>query len=86
MSEKKDVVSKKGKRISAQLLVLIVPITALAIAIVTTFIAFSARSVIEELAKNALYQEARANAAETGSRVQMITTYFEGLAQTIEQN
>ncbi len=89
MSDKKEASTnstKKGKRISAQLLVLIVPITALAIAIVTTFIALSARSVIEELAKNALYQEARANAAETGSRVQMITTYFEGLAQTVEQN
>ncbi|SHN57686.1 methyl-accepting chemotaxis protein [Butyrivibrio hungatei DSM 14810] len=86
MSEKKEIASKKGKRISAQLLVLIVPITALAIAIVTTFIALSARSVIEELAKNALYQEARANAAETGSRIQMITTYFEGLAQTVEKN
>ncbi len=86
MSDKKEASTKKGKRISAQLLVLIVPITALAIAIVTTFIALSARSVIEELAKNALYQEARANAAETGSRVQMITTYFEGLAQTVERN
>ncbi|SHI18610.1 methyl-accepting chemotaxis protein [Butyrivibrio fibrisolvens DSM 3071] len=84
MAKKTSSTSKKGKHISAQLLLVIVPIMTLAIAIVTTFIAISAKSVIQDLATKALAEEARANAAETSGEVQKITSYFEGLAQTIE--
>ena len=53
-SEKK----KQSKRISAQLLIVILPMIAVAIAIVTIFIAIRAKSVIEEEATNGLQQEA----------------------------
>ena len=74
---------KQSKKISAQLLVVILPMIAAAIAIVTIFIAFKAKSVIEEEATNGLQQEAKANSNEISELITGITNYYNGLADAI---
>lgn len=76
--------TKQGKRISAQLLIVLVPMVIAAIAIVTIFIAIQARGVIEQQATNGLAQEARANAAEIGGKIESIKVYFDGICNAIE--
>ncbi|MCR4891263.1 MAG: methyl-accepting chemotaxis protein [Lachnospiraceae bacterium] len=74
----------KGKRISAQLLMVVLPITVLAIAVVAIFISVNAKNVIESQATNGLYQEARANASDISGRVKQIITYFDGLCESVQ--
>ncbi len=81
-SEKK----KQSKRISAQLLIVILPMIAVAIAIVTVFIATRAKAVIEDEATNGLAQEAKANANEISELITGIKNYYNGLTDVIEKS
>ncbi len=85
MSEKKATSNKKqAKHISAQLLLVIIPMMIAAIAIVTIFVSLQARNVISEQATHGLYQEARANCADIAQMVDGIKGYYNGLADVIE--
>lgn len=81
-------VEKKNrtKHISAQLLVVILPMIAAAIAIVTIFIAIRAKNVIVEEATNGLQQEAKSNAKEIAGIMQGIRDYYEAVAESIQTN
>lgn len=84
MSENSKKGSKKGKSISAQLLLVLVPMIIAAIAIVTIFIAIQAKGVIEKQATNGLAQEARANAAEISGKIKSIKVYYDGLCDAVQ--
>jgi methyl-accepting chemotaxis protein len=77
---------KQSKRISAQLLTVILPMIIVAIAIVTIFIAIRAKAVIEEEATNGLAQEAKANSNEISELITGIKNYYNGLADGIEKS
>ena len=84
MSDNSKKSVKKGKRISAQLLIVLVPMIIAAIAIVTIFIAIQAKNVIEQQATNGLSQEARANAAEISGKVESIKVFYDGICDAIQ--
>ena len=77
---------KQSKRISGQLLIVILPMIAIAIAIVTIFIATRAKSVIEEEATNGLQQEAKANANDISEMVTGMKSYYNGMADAMEKS
>ncbi len=76
--------NKQSRKISAQLLMVILPMMAVAIAIVTIFIALRAKTVIEDQATNGLQQEAKANANEISELINGIKNYYNGLADAVE--
>ncbi len=76
--------SGQSKRISAQLLSVIIPMSILAIAVVAIFVSLQAKSVITSGAVNGLQQEARANAAQLSGDIEGVRAYFNGLADTLE--
>ena len=78
---------KKGqKHISAQLLLVLIPMVAAALVILTVFISMRAKSVIEEEATNGLYQESRANAADIAQMIEGIKKYYDGTADLLESS
>ncbi len=76
--------SKKGKHISTQLLLVTLPITIVAIAIVATFIALNAKTIISEQAQNGLSEEARANSLYISGKIESIMDYYDGICDTLE--
>lgn len=74
----------KQKRISTQLLVVLIPLVIVAIAIVTTILALQAKNVIVAEATKGLHQESRANAADIAQTMDSMTKYYDGLADAIE--
>ena len=84
--------SKKGnltgnaptKRISAQLLMVLVPMITVVIAIVAIFIILRAKAAIESEATAGLHQEARANASDISGMMEGITKYYSATADTLE--
>ena len=75
-----------SKHISAQLLVVLLPMVIGAIAIITIFIAIRAKDVIVQEATNGLQQEARANAADISGEMAEIVSYYNGFADTFESS
>ena len=86
MSDNSKKAKRQGKSISAQLLLVMLPMVMAAIAIVTVFIAIQAKGVIEQQATNGLAQEARANAAEISGTIESIKVYFDGIADSVQNN
>ncbi len=85
MAKKNAKTNKLSSRhISAQLLIVLLPMTVLAIAVITIFIAFSAKNVIVEEATNGLKQEARANAADISAEMAGMVGYYNAFADTLE--
>ncbi len=84
MATNNQVSSKKGKHISTQLLLVILPITIVAIAIVTMFIALNAKSIISEQAQNGLAEEARANSLYISGKIESIMDYYDGICESLE--
>ncbi|SEG28212.1 methyl-accepting chemotaxis protein [Butyrivibrio sp. Su6] len=84
MSDNSKKSAKQGKKISVQLLVVLVPMLIAAIAIVAIFIAVQAKNVIETQATNGLAQEARANAAEISGKVESIKVFYDGICDAIQ--
>lgn len=80
----KTAAKQKGKHISAQLLLVIVPMIVVAIAIVTTFISLRAREVIQEEVRNGLEQEANANAKSISSKIGEMKKYFDAVTELLE--
>lgn len=76
--------SASTKHISAQLLVVILPMMIVAIAIVTMFISLRAKNIIEEEATNGLYQESQANASYVSGKLDSIRVYFDGICDTVQ--
>ena len=78
---------KKGqKHISAQLLLVLIPMVAAALVILTVFISVRAKSVIEQEATSGLYQESRANAADIAQMIEGIKKYYDGTADLLESS
>lgn len=75
-----------SKHISAQLLVVLLPMVIGAIAIITIFIAIRAKDVIVQEATNGLQQEARANAADISGEMAEIVSYYNGFGDTFESS
>ncbi|WP_026666226.1 methyl-accepting chemotaxis protein [Butyrivibrio sp. FC2001] len=75
-----------SKHISAQLLLVIIPMVIFAIAVVAIFMAISAKNVIVEEATNGLAMEAKANAAEIAGDVSNMVAYYNGLGDTLEKS
>ena len=71
-----------AKRISTQLLSVIIPTIFIAIAIVALFISLRAKDVIVEEATNGLKQEAKKNAADIAGDMEGIIDYYDGFADT----
>ncbi len=80
----KNAAKQKGKHISAQLLLVIVPMIVVAIAILTTFISLRAKSVIESEAQNGLEKEAEANAKAISSKIGEMKKYFDAVTDMLE--
>ncbi|WP_050008269.1 methyl-accepting chemotaxis protein [Butyrivibrio sp. WCE2006] len=80
-SEKRQI-----KHISAQLLLVLIPMIVVALAFITIFIAFRAKSVIVDEATNGLSQEAKANSEEIAATMNGIKNYYDGLADVIESS
>ncbi|MCR4999981.1 MAG: methyl-accepting chemotaxis protein [Lachnospiraceae bacterium] len=74
----------RKKKISAQLLFALVPIVALSIVFVSSFIAIRAKGVIKSGATNELHQEASANSENVGATIIDIISYYDGLADAVE--
>ncbi|MCR5342326.1 MAG: methyl-accepting chemotaxis protein [Butyrivibrio sp.] len=75
-----------SKHISAQLLLVIIPMIIVAIAIVAIFMSISAKNVIVEGATNGLAMEAKANAAEIAGQMSTMVSYYNGLGDTLEKS
>ncbi len=75
---------KQGKKVSAQLLSVLIPLIIVAIVLVTSFISIRAKSVITEASVNELQQESRANSADIGSTLGDILSYFNGTAELLQ--
>ncbi|MCR5776934.1 MAG: methyl-accepting chemotaxis protein [Lachnospiraceae bacterium] len=71
-----------AKRISTQLLSVIIPTILAAIAVVALFISLNAKDVIVEEATNGLKQEAKKNAADIAGDMEGIIDYYDGFADT----
>lgn len=78
--------TKRQKHISAQLLIVLLPLVIVAITVVTLILALQARNVIVEEATSGLHQESRANAADLAQKVEGITKYYDGIADAIEKS
>ena len=70
--------------IGAKLLMILVPVVAVFIVLVTLFMAFKARDVILDRAVGGLHQESRANAAEISGTITGFKQYFNSIAETLE--
>lgn len=82
---KKDKGQGRGnKKISRQLLLVLIPMVAVAIVFVTSFVAIRAKSVITKAATDALNQESRANSLDIGSQLGDILNYFDSAADLVE--
>ncbi|MBE6014445.1 MAG: methyl-accepting chemotaxis protein [Lachnospiraceae bacterium] len=79
-------VGKKKGRISRQLLVVLVPLMAAAILIISTILVLRARDLIEAQAKDGLHQESRANASEISGLIEGLKTYYDGISDIIEKS
>ena len=80
----KEVKAKiKHKKISAQLLVVMIPMVAIAIFFVAAFVVHNAKAVVREESTNELHQEARANAADIGSQIGDILSYYDAVADAV---
>ena len=90
MGESKEKVSKKAvtkdknQKISAQLLIILVPMIAVFIVIVAAVIFFNCRKVIIESGKAELKNESAANANDIGRTMENIKGYYNGLADAME--
>ena len=81
---KKNEAGAKHKRISTQLLTVLIPLVIVAIAVVTLILALQAKSVIVSESTNGLQQETRANAADIAELIEGVTKYYDGVADIIE--
>ena len=90
MGESKEKVSKKAvtkaknQKISAQLLIILVPMIAVFIVIVAAVIFLNCRKVIIESGKAELKNESAANANDIGRTMENIKGYYNGLADAME--
>ncbi|WP_026495015.1 methyl-accepting chemotaxis protein [Butyrivibrio sp. WCD3002] len=82
----KNISRPNSKHISAQLLVVIIPMIIVAIAIVTVFIGINAKNVIVEEATNGLAMEAKANAAEIAGEMSEMVSYYNSLGDVLEKS
>lgn len=84
MSDNSGGTSKKQlKHISAQLLLVLIPMVVFAIVVLVTFITLRAKSIIEQQAINGLHQESRANAADIAGMMKGIIQYYNSFADTM---
>ena len=72
------------KKISRQLLMVLIPMIAVSIFFVAAFIAMRAKTVITEASTSGLHQEARANALDIGSELGDILNYYNSAADLVE--
>ncbi|WP_033152812.1 methyl-accepting chemotaxis protein [Pseudobutyrivibrio ruminis] len=84
MNKKNKGQERGNKKISRQLLMALIPMIAVAIVFVTSFVAIRAKSVITESATDALNQESRANSLDIGSQLGDILNYFDSAADLVE--
>ena len=73
-----------SKHITGQLLAILLPMVISAIAFVTIFLAFNARNIIIDSAKNGLQQEARKNASTISGMMEGIVSYYNAYADTLQ--
>ncbi|MCR5666942.1 MAG: methyl-accepting chemotaxis protein [Eubacterium sp.] len=84
MSKRKTNNSHSKKKISQQLLIVLIPMIVVALAFITIFISLQAKSIIVEEATESLYQESRSNAADISSTITGIKKYYDGTTDVIE--
>ncbi|MCR5580720.1 MAG: PDC sensor domain-containing protein, partial [Pseudobutyrivibrio sp.] len=72
------------KKISRQLLMVLIPMVAVSIFFVAAFIAMRARAVITDASTSGLHQEARANSLDIGSELGDILNYYNSAADLVE--
>ena len=75
---------KKQAHISAQLLIILVPLVIVALTVVAFILAIQAKNVIEREAKKDLLHETMANANSIETTAQGIMVYYDGIADIIE--
>ena len=75
---------EKSKKISVQLLVVLVPMIALFIICVAVIVFSNSRSIITEQSINALEKESKSNANDISSTMEGIKGYYNGLADLLE--
>ena len=80
---KGNTATEKTRRISAELLVFLVPMIAAFIIIVAVVLFINSRSVIIDEGKSGLKNESLSNANDIGSTIGDIKGYYNGLADTI---
>lgn len=73
-----------NKKISMQLLVILIPMIAAFIIIVAAIIFITSKSIITDQGMNSLEKESEANANSIGSIIENIKGYYNGLADSIE--
>lgn len=76
----------KQKHISAQLLIVLIPLVIVAIAIVTSILALQAKAVIQDEATSGLHQESRANASDIAGMIDGMRKFYDGVADSIERS
>ncbi len=83
----KNSAEKKGKKqahISAQLLVVLIPLVIVAISVVAVTLSMQAKGVIEREAKSGLEEETRANANSIAETISGIKLYYDGIADILQ--
>ncbi len=75
---------KSKKKISVQLLAILVPMIGIFIVVAAFTVFFVSRNIIIEQAQNSLQNESNANANDIGSRILEMQGYFEAVADVLE--
>ena len=72
------------KKLSTQLLVILIPMIAFCIIAVAVIIFVNSRSIITDLAMGQLEKESKANANDISSDMQGMISYYDGLSDSLE--
>jgi len=75
--------NKKNHKLSAELLIILIPMIAAFIIILAVIILTRSRSVIIEEAQRQLYNESEANASDIGSTIASIKNFYDGVVDSI---
>ncbi len=84
-SNSTKVTNTKNKKLSVQLLTMILPMVVIVMAIVIVFVAHNAKAVIVDEATNGLYMEAKSNSEDIAGEIQRMTSYYDGLGDALEK-
>ena len=71
--------NKKNRKLSAELLIILIPMIAAFIIIVAVIILTRSRSVIIEEANRQLFNESEANASDIGRTIASIKNFYDGV-------